>query len=101
MSHYQVGHETRNHEYVSPMDYDEAEKMRLEQERLSKATSRQIPVRTKHVEIPRSESYNSIPKGESLILQLVLLASRLLLGHPARFNLLDKQTKNTIETYAP
>jgi hypothetical protein len=59
--HYQVGHENKSHEYISPMDYDETEKMRLEQDRLTKATSRQIPVRTKQVEIPRSVSYNSIP----------------------------------------
>ena len=64
MSH-QVGHENANHEYVSPLDYDQGERMRLEEDRLGRATSRGIPVVKKHYEIQRAESYNSIPKGMS------------------------------------
>lgn len=48
-----TGHENKQHEYVTPLDYDQQERLKLEEERVNRATSRQIPVVKKHVVVDR------------------------------------------------
>lgn len=47
------GHENKQHEYVSPLDYDQQERLKLEEDRVTRATSRQFSVVKKHVAVER------------------------------------------------